>query len=184
MKDGGTKKKNGMYGISRVVSAKYRTRAWRVSLTRQGKKLVKNFPDKKYGDKHRALTLARLHRDELLRRYPPTTRKQMCSILRQNNRSGIPGVYSYAKKYTLRSGAIRECRYWEATWQGENYESISACFSVKTYGEDMARQLAIRARKKGVSAISGVLWVSARGVVEPETIEESVLHEHEEASAS
>ena len=44
-----TRKTTAMYGISRIDDDSDRTHAWRVSLRRRGKALVKNFADKKYG---------------------------------------------------------------------------------------------------------------------------------------
>ena len=46
-------KTRAMYGISRIDDYVHRTHAWRVSLCRRGKRLVKNFPDKKHGGKNK-----------------------------------------------------------------------------------------------------------------------------------
>ncbi|MEH6551731.1 MAG: AP2 domain-containing protein [Pseudomonadales bacterium] len=152
-----------MYGISRIDDDKYNTHAWRVSLTRQGTRYVKNFPDKKHAGKGKALKLAKQFRDKLLLKYPPMTRKKFCSIVRGNNKTGISGVYTYAKSYVLRDGEVKKTDYWEANWPDENSKSVSVSFSVKTYGEDRAKELAIRAREKGLRSVTGVFWASARG---------------------
>ena len=151
-----------MYGISRIDDDKYRTHAWRVSLRRQGTMHVKNFPDKKHGGKRKALKMAKAYRDVIIRDFPPTTRKQFCSVLRRNNKTGIAGVCTYAKPYTLKDGTVREIWYWEATWPGENGESVSVNFSVNTYGETVARHMAIRARERGLRGLQGVFWASER----------------------
>ena len=151
-----------MYGISRIDDDKHRTHAWRVSLRRQGKMHVRNFPDKKHGGKQKALKMAREYRDYVVRKFPPTTRKQFCSVLRRNNKTGITGVCTYAKSYTLKDGTIKEIWYWEATWPGENGESVSVNFSVNTYGETVARHMAIRARERGIKGLEGVFWASER----------------------
>lgn len=166
----GSKSVNSMYGISRIDNECYHTHAWRVSLRRKGKKYFKNFPDKKNMGKEKALWLAKQYRDELLIQHPPITRKQFCSVIRINNKSGIAGVYTYAKRYTLRDGTEKETWYWEANWPDEYNKSISVCFSVKTYGEDLAKQLAIRARKKGLGKVEGLFWASERGEVAPKTM--------------
>jgi hypothetical protein len=152
-----------MYGISRIDDDYHNTHAWRVSLRRRGKALVKNFPDKKYGGKPDALAAARKYRDQLLEQYPPLTRKEFASLRRRNNKSGITGVYRYAKKYRLADGREREHCYWEAHWPTEAgcYESVR--YSVNNYGEDLARRHAVRARERGLSQVQGVFWASERG---------------------
>jgi hypothetical protein len=155
-----------MYGITRIDNEKYRTHAWRVSLSRHKKMHVRNFSDKKCGSKEIALQQAILHRDELVRTYPPITRKEICKLKRSNNKTGITGVYQYAKPYTLSDGEIRENWYWEASWPDIEGESVAKAFSVKKYGEELAKQMAIRARNNGVKNVEGVYWVSKRGKLE------------------
>jgi len=151
------------YGISRFDDDIRNTHGWRVSLRRYGKMLVENFPDKKYGGRHKALKLARQYRDELLGKFPPISRREVCLIKRSNNKSGISGVYTYAKSYRLRDGTIRETRYWEASWPGDEGKNISINFSVNRYGEELARSMAIRARMLGLEGVEGPFWVCQRG---------------------
>lgn len=153
------------YGISRFDDERRMTHGWRVSLRRYGKRLVENFPDKKYGGRQKALKLARQYRDELLGRFPPISRKEVCQIKRSNNKSGISGVCTYAKSYKLRDGTVRETRYWEASWPLDGGKSASINFSVRKYGEELARSMAIRARLRGLEGVEGPFWVSERGVV-------------------
>jgi len=152
------------YGISRFDDKSRNTHGWRVSLRRRGKMLVENFPDKKYGGRQRALMLARQFRDELLGKFPPISRREVCMVKRSNNRSGISGVCSYAKPYRLKDGTIRETRYWEATWPAVEGKNVSVNFSVKKYGEELARSMAIRARLRGLEGVEGAFWVSKRGL--------------------
>ena len=155
-----------MYGISRIDDLVHRTHAWRVSLSRQGRRLVKNFPDKKHGGKAKALKQAKVYRDELLLKNPPMSRKDFANKKRRNNKSGITGVYTYAKRFQLRDGSCNETWYWEANWPTERGESMHESFSVKQYGEEVARQMAIRARERGLRALKGVFWASERGEVD------------------
>jgi hypothetical protein len=157
------------YGISRIDDDIHHTHAWRVSLRRHGRRHVKNFPDKKYGDQVQAFAAATLFRDQFLLTHPPITRKEVCSVRRSNNTSGIAGVCTYAKRYKRRDNSIKENWYWEASWPNERGESVKAIFSVNTYGETIARQMAIRARQKGLNALQGPFWSSERGLIGPET---------------
>lgn len=152
-----------MYGISRFDNELNRTHGWRVSLRRHGKMLVRSFPDKRLGGKRKALKMAQQHRDELLNQYPPITRKEVCVIKRSNNKSGITGVCTYGKRYRLRDGSERESRYWEANWPGEDGKPLSINFSVNKYGEEVARSMAIRARRRALEGIDGLFWASERG---------------------
>jgi hypothetical protein len=152
-----------MYGISRIDSDRFRTHAWRVKLTRRGIDYIKNFPDKRWGGKPKALVQAKAFRDELLAQHPPLSRVEYCSILRINNQSGISGVYRYAKSFTLKSGEIKVSWYWEATWPIGGSKQSHLAFPVNEYGEAKARRLAVRARKDALNAIDGHYWASARG---------------------
>lgn len=155
------------YGVSRYDDASRHTHGWRVSLRRYGKMLVENFPDKKYGGRQKALRLAQQYRDELIGKFPPISRKEVCMIKRSNNKSGISGVCTYAKRYKLRNGAIRETWYWEASWPGDEGKNVSINFSVRKYGEELARSMAIRARQRGIEGVEGPFWVSERGQLKP-----------------
>lgn len=145
------------YGISRIEQG---GDAWRVSLCRQGQRFVRNFHDSTCGGREAALEAARQYRDEIICNHPPTSRRQFAEVRRRNNRTGITGVYRFAKRYRLRDGTQRETWYWEANWPTERGKSGKATFSVNRYGEDLARQLAIRARAAGLAAVEGVFWAS------------------------
>jgi len=153
------------YGISRFDDDIRMTHGWRVSLRRHGNRLVENFPDKKYGGRWRALRLAQQFRDELLGKFPPISRKEVCLIKRSNNTSGISGVCTYAKRYKLKDGTLKETWYWEANWPAAEGKNVSINFSVKKYGDELARSMAIRARQKGLEGVDGPFWVSERGQV-------------------
>lgn len=155
-----------MYGISRVDDDIYNTHAWRVSLCRYGKRLVKNFPDRKFFGKREALQKAINFRDQLMSEHPPISRKEFCNVKRRNNKTGITGVYKYRKTYQLKDGTIKETWYWEANWPDAEGESISKSFSTKTFGEELAKQMAIRAREEGMSKVKGTYWAAKRGEVD------------------
>ena len=153
------------YGITRIDDDLYRAHAWRVSLRRHGRSHIRNFPDKKYGSQLQALGSAIVFRDQLLLTHPPISRKEVCSVLRSNNISGMTGVCTYAKRYRRRDDTIKENWYWEASWPNEHGESVKAIFSVNTYGDTVARKMAIRARQDGLEILQGPFWASERGLV-------------------
>jgi hypothetical protein len=160
-----------MYGISRIDDDQHRTHAWRVSFSRRGKRYVKNFPDKKWGGKQRALTAAKEYRDKFLKQNPPLTRKEFCSIIRCNNTTGISGVYRFAKRFKLKNGQIRESWYWEATWPIGDSKQSHITFPVNELGERMAKRMAIDARRRALEELEGDYWASARGGVQrPEIV--------------
>ena len=158
-----------VYGISRFDDDIRNTHGWRVSLRRHGKMLVKNFPDKKNGGRWQALRKAQQYRDELLIKFPPISRKEVCKIKRSNNTSGINGVCTYAKRYKLKDGTVRETKYWEASWPDGEGKNTSVNFSVKKYGDELARTMAIRARQRGLAGVEGPFWVSERGSLKSKT---------------
>jgi hypothetical protein len=159
-------KTKALYGISRIDDDAYRTHAWRVSLCRRGTRHVKNFADKKCGGKGRALQQAKAYRDSLLLEHPPLSRREFCTILRSNNKSGITGVYRYAKSFKLKNGTVKENWYWEAHWPTEQGAASHIAFPVNEYGENKARKLAIQAREQGVRQLDGNFWASERGATE------------------
>ncbi|MBT8074480.1 MAG: hypothetical protein HKP21_12330, partial [Xanthomonadales bacterium] len=46
---------------------------------------------------------------------------------------------------------------------------VSINFSVKKYGEELARSMAIRARQKGIEDMEGPFWASERGCLKGST---------------
>lgn len=156
-------KSKAMYGISRIDDEINRSHAWRVSLLRRGKRHVKNFPDKKWAGKANALYQAKQFRDRLLSEHPPISRKEFCDAKRRNNKTGITGVYKYAKSYTLKNGTVKENWYWEASWPDDVGESTHKTFPVKKYGDEIARRMAIRARQEGMRGVEGTYWAAERG---------------------
>ncbi len=147
-----------MYGISRIDDPKHHTHAWRVSFSRRRKRYVKNFPDKKLGGKDLALLQAKQYRDWFVVENPPLSRREFCRILRSNNRSGITGVYRYAKSFRLKSGRLKRSWYWEATWPVGNSEQAHVAFPVNRHGERKARRLAIQAREQALAELEGHFW--------------------------
>lgn len=155
-----------MYGISRIDCNTHNAHAWRVSLSRRGKRHVKNFTDKSCGSQGAALKKAIAYRDKLLVEHPPITRKEFCNAKRRNNKTGITGVYKYKKSYQLKDGSIKDYWYWEANWPDVAGESISKSFSINKLGEITAKEMAISAREDGMKNVDGIFWAAERGEVQ------------------
>jgi hypothetical protein len=153
-----SQQKRSMYGISRIDDEKHHTHAWRVSLRRRGTLHVKNFPDMKYGGRQKALRLGQRHRDELMRRHPPLTRREFSNIRRRHNQTGVVGVCRFASGYRLKNGKMRYSWYWEAIWPTTLGESETLRFSVNKLGEKGAFEKACAARKRGLKQVHGVFW--------------------------
>ena len=160
-----------LYGISRIDDEQHHSHAWRVSLRRHGKRHVKNFTDKRFGGTDAALRRALRFRDEFVSSHPPISRKEVCLVRRSNNRSGVSGVCTYAKRHERRDGTIKENWYWEASWPDTSGKAVKRVFSVNNFGESMARQMAINARAEALQALEGVFWASERGLVEEAAVE-------------
>jgi hypothetical protein len=147
-----------MYGISRIDDSTHRGHAWRVSLKRGGKKHVRNFPDIRHGGKGRALRAAMRFRDDLIRKHRPITRREFADRPRLHNQSGVIGVCRFAKPYRSKTGRVRRVWYWSTTYPTTPGRKKTLHFSIATYGERRAFDLAVAARKRGLRQVHGVFW--------------------------
>jgi AP2 domain len=127
-------------GISRIEQPSKNNFGYYVRLTRQGTQYAKFFADKRYGGKRKALKAARDLYHELVEVMPPA--KSSVGRKTVRNTSGVVGV---SRTKSTRKGHTYE--YWQAWW-GSGEERQSVKFSILKYGEDEARQLAVKARKK------------------------------------
>ena len=143
-----------MYGITRVDHERSRTHAWRVTIQRQGKVHVGHFSDGVFGGKQKALAAAKKYRDGLLAKFPPLTRKEYCSILRRNNRSGLAGVSYHAEVIETERGPV-ERRFWIARLPLEPWRTKLVKFSIAKYGAEEAFRRAVKARLDALEALSG-----------------------------
>jgi hypothetical protein len=149
-----------LYGITRVDHERSRTHAWRVTIQRQGRIYVGHFSDGVYGSKARALAAAKRYRDDLLAKHPPLSRRDYCSILRRNNRSGLAGVSFHAEVIETGHGPV-ERRFWIARLPLEPWRTKLVKFSVAKYGAQEAFRRAVKARLDALRGISGSLGARA-----------------------
>ena len=134
-------KNNKLYGITR------RTRLsrngdeqvlWSIAMSRQGQKIARQFFANTYGSERRALDMALLFRDAVLRLLPPLTTHQRIRRPRTTT-TGIPGVrlvyYQNSKP-----------KAWIAHLLTPTKAHMRS-FSVKIHGDEKAHALAVDARK-------------------------------------
>lgn len=127
------------HNIRRIDDATRRTYAWIVQVQRKNRITIKMFSDSNFGGRERALSAAIQYRDALIIAASPAAHNRWRrTIVRRNNRSGIPGV----GLYTRRNGMKR----WIACWTDENGVSRSKSFSVSIHGDDKAKELAVTER--------------------------------------
>lgn len=140
------------YGLSRYFHKKTGTWSWRVMISRQGMKVSpRNFADIKYGSKEESLAAATKHRDEVLKQFPPMSKVDHCTKVRNTNTSGIAGVN--------RRQRSEDYAYWEARTQLPNGAILTRKFAVTVYGEEGAKAKAIAERQKQLKQVAGQPYV-------------------------
>jgi len=136
--------------IQRIDNESNRTHAWLVVVQRRGKIYSKMFSDGRHGGKRKALQAAVAYRDKLIQRHPPLSKKAFVSILKKNNRSGVPGVCRIESITPLRDGS-ESCRvYWVASWAISYKRNRQIKYSVDRYGEEGAFKRACATRRRMV----------------------------------
>lgn len=125
-------------GISRIEQFEKSHFGYYVRITRSGKQHAKFFSDARCGGQRRALEAAQHYFEELSKKLPLPSQAGRKSL---RNRSGIVGVN---RSRSTRKGHTYE--YWQAWWGSGSYRK-SAKFSIKKYGTEKAKELAVKARK-------------------------------------
>ncbi len=133
------------------------THSWHVSIKRMNQTVTKHFSDRVYGSKEAALKAAMIFRDSILEslnttEYALWKRK---SPYRERNTSGIIGIGRYTNKYKKKDGSVSESASWQAFWQDQHGKRHIRTFSVKTHGEEQAKELAIQARAQAMFEMYG-----------------------------
>ncbi len=138
-------------GISRIDQPSHRTHGFFLRATRQGKIYSAFFADKTYGGKTAALAAAVQHRGKLLKILGlplQKTRRDWAETPRRRGRSGIIGVQRVIDR---RSQPWRKS--WRATWSPQPGVVRKKQFSIHKFGEERAKQLALRARRAGLRSM-------------------------------
>jgi AP2 domain/HNH endonuclease len=126
-------------GISRL-NYETATDGWLVRYTRERATFSKLFSDSMYGSADKSRQAAQQYYDELRTVFPPPTYKEFLAA--NNPVSGIHGVRRITQKS---KGFLYDV--WTARWFLSGKNQIRT-FSINKYGEEGARQLAIKAREK------------------------------------
>lgn len=164
------RKQPSLYAIFREDDPATRTFAWVVSIQRRGKIWRRHFADLSYGGKDCALKAAQAFRDKLATDHPPMSRAEYADRPRKNNRSGTTGVIRREIKSS--KDAEKKRAYWTAYWPGAKPgERGSLSFSVAKHGEEGARKMAHRARRRALIELEGSYvnsrelrrWIEANG---------------------
>ncbi len=143
MPSGTRSKPAAMYGITRGA------RSWKVTLTRNAVVFFKQFGFRMHQGEAAALLRAQAWRDEVIKKHPPTPRREMAQILRSNNTSGIPGVW-------CKTGPDGNPQYWIAETRIAPGKKLTKCFSVGRYGKH-AKKLALAERQRQLQQMAGLL---------------------------
>jgi hypothetical protein len=77
-------------------------------------------------------------------------RVAFAEIERRKSRTRMVGV-----RRTTQTVKGHEQDFWEAWWSDLRHNRRSKRFSVNKYGEDEAKQLAVKARRNGLAALGG-----------------------------
>ncbi|WP_415845003.1 hypothetical protein ACMYUJ_19775 [Stutzerimonas zhaodongensis] len=143
-----------MYGIS-LITHYHGTKAWRVTLFRDGRKVVeKEFPHLTHGSEEAALLAAIAHRDEQMLLHPPRCSRDVREKIRTTNSSGHSGVTRYRMgKYW----------YWVAQTKRRDGRPMTKSFRIDLLGEEQAKALAVAERARQLSEIDHLVFRSREG---------------------
>ena len=135
-------------GICRIDQPHKRTHGFFLRVQRNGIIHSAFFTDLKYGGKAAALAAARkFHRQAtaIFGPSPMLDRRHWAETVGRKGRSGIRGVHRVIDR---RGKPWR--KYWQTKWSPEPGVVRKRRFSIRKFGEERAKQLAIRARRTGV----------------------------------
>jgi hypothetical protein len=136
-------------GICRIDQPSHRTHGFFVRVARKGRIHSAFFSDKKHGGRELALAAARAHYLKLRSKLGMprrVSRRWNAEVVRRKGRSGIHGV----RRVIIRGQAGRLLKCWMASWSPEVGVVRKQQFSIRKFGEEKAKRLAIRARRAGL----------------------------------
>jgi hypothetical protein len=134
-----------MYAIRRHRAA-IKAWCWRVRFSRRGVIYAKTFYDLACGGAKAAKAQAVAWRDAQLANLPALTLVEFHAQRRSNNLSGVPGVH-------FLKSAAQPLGFWQAKIKAGSGKSATKSFSVRQYGDQEARRLAVAARSELLAAV-------------------------------
>lgn len=127
---------------------------WKVALRRENKEMHKYFADSVYGGTPKALVAAMAWRDEVEAKHATVGyaiwRRER---VHPTNTTGLVGVYR-GINVKNRGGVELKFYYWQGYWAGVDGKRNSRTFSINKYGEEVAKDLACRARREGLAEVA------------------------------
>jgi len=115
-----------------------------VRLNRRGKRVYSIFNYSQYPSKAACRKAAAQYARKLNQQFPRLSRQEL-ALIRGKKNSGVHRVVN-------RSGR-RDYAFWEASWSPKANQVKRVKFSVKKYGNDHAKKLALAARNDGVRSM-------------------------------
>ncbi len=112
--------------------------AWKLDIQRSGKVHIHLFDFAEYGGEAQALDAAEKMRNQLVLKMPQAFTYENRQRLMPHNTSGHPGVYRVQSNHI---------DYWRATTRIHGY-NLSKSFRVDRYGDEQAKELALRERER------------------------------------
>lgn len=134
-----------MYGI-RQLTVRGLIPGYIVKLGRRRVNYTKWFGFDLHGGQGEALAAAQAWRNEQIKLLELLTKQEFVSQVRRNNTSGVAGVLRVTSRWKKRSGGVVSREYWLAR-PPRGIKANQCGFSIKTHGEEVAKALAIQARK-------------------------------------
>ncbi len=136
-------------GTRRIDNDASRTHGWTATVYRRAGRSVRLFSDGRHGGHRRAYRAAVAWIKEEWKRLPNVPRLERMATRRRNNRSGTSGVYRWPADGRDVTGA-----FWGAQWVVKpNNPPQRRKYSVARYGENTAKALARRARRRAIAAL-------------------------------
>ena len=115
-----------------------------VRLNRRGKRIYSIFNFSQFPSKAGCRKAATQCARKLAKEFPHLSRQEL-AMMRKKKNSGVRRV--------LNRSAGRDYAFWEASWSPRANQVKRVKFSVKKYGNEKARKLAIAARTEGVKTM-------------------------------
>ena len=115
-----------------------------VRLNRRGKRVYSIFNFSQFASKAATKKAAAQYAGKLHRQFPRLSRQEL-AMARGKKSSGVRRVIN-------RTGG-RDYAFWEASWSPKANQIKRVKFSVKKYGNQQAKKLALSARNKGIKTM-------------------------------